>query len=289
MNKQTYAGRLLVRTFGTAVLGSAALGAYAFLIEPRWLQVTHTCIYLPGLPSALSGIRIALLTDFHAGHGTPLSLIRRACREAMSEQPHLIALTGDFTADDAQSYRPVLDALSSLDAPLGVYAVPGNHDYKVGIEMWHRQLAAYPKIVDLTNQAVIRTVEGARLCIAGVDDFDRGLPRLRELPLPEQRDCTILLAHNPDQAEFVRRAYDRVDLVLSGHTHGGQVRLPWIGALRNPAHRDDLYEAGLTQRPWTQVYVSRGVGTVNLPVRFLCRPEVAILELVGSASTSTPQ
>jgi predicted MPP superfamily phosphohydrolase len=278
---------LVVRAFGVAVLGSAALGAYAFLIEPGWLQVTHTRICLPGLPSALAGKRIALLTDFHAGNGTPLSLIRRACRKAMAERPHLIALAGDFAAHGSESYRPVLDALAALDAPLGVYAVPGNHEYKVGIEMWHRELAAYPRIIDLTNRAVIRTVEGARLCIAGVDDFDRGVPRLRELPPPDQRDCTILLAHNPDQAEFVRRAYDQVDLVLSGHTHGGQVRLPWIGALRNPAHRDDLYEEGLTRRPWTQVYVSRGIGTVNLPVRFLCRPEVAILELAGSPAPST--
>jgi predicted MPP superfamily phosphohydrolase len=72
-----------------------------------------------------------------------------------------------------------------------------------------------------------------------------------------------------------------VDLIVSGHTHGGQVRLPLVGALRNPAERDDLYEEGLRRRPWTQVYVSRGVGTVHIPVRFLCRPEVAILELTG--------
>jgi predicted MPP superfamily phosphohydrolase len=264
-----------------AGLGGVVLGAYAFLIEPRWLQVTHTRIYLPALPPALIGLRIALLADLHVGRGTPLSLIRRACQKAMAEHPDLIALSGDFVSDDIDSFGGVLKALACLDAPLGVYAVPGNHDHRADIKEWHRQFAADSKIIDLTNQAVIRVINGSRLCIAGVDDFSHGTPRLQQLPSPDQVDCTILLAHNPDQAEHLRGAHARVDLVLSGHTHGGQIRLPLIGALRNPARHDDLYEEGLHQRPWTQVYVSRGIGTTHLPVRFLCRPEVAILELTG--------
>ncbi len=286
VNRKPRTARRLI----TATLGAgAALGAYAFLIEPRWLEVTHTRIHLPGLHPPLAGLRIALLTDLHAGSGTPLSLIRRACQTAMAGHPDLIALTGDFAADNVGSFRPVLDILSGLNAPLGVYAVPGNHDYHVGIDRWHRQIAVYPGIVDLTNRAIIREVNGARLCIAGTDDFSRGNPHLEQIPSPEQQDCTILLAHNPDQAEHGRQVYDRVDLVLSGHTHGGQVRLPWIGALRNPVRHDEIYEEGLIQRPWTQVYVSRGVGTQRIPVRFLCRPEVAILHLAGSSSSSQPQ
>jgi predicted MPP superfamily phosphohydrolase len=266
----------------TGALGAGALAAYAFLVEPRWLEVTHPRIHLRGLPPSLEGLRIALLSDLHAGSGTPTSLIREACRSAMEEEPDLIALTGDFAADNARDFQEVLDALSCLDAPLGVYAVPGNHDYTVGIEAWYREIRAHPVIQDLTNTALLRTVKGARLCIAGVDDLSEGMPTLVELPPPEQRDLTVLLAHDPDQAERARRAYDQVDLVLSGHTHGGQVRLPWVGALRNPAEYEELYEEGLRRRPWTQVYTSRGVGTVHLPVRFLCRPEVAILELTGA-------
>jgi predicted MPP superfamily phosphohydrolase len=262
-----------------AALGAAALGAYAFLVEPQWLQTTRTRIHLRHLPAELEGLRIALLTDLHVGGGTPVALVRRACALAMQEAPHLIALTGDFAADDADGFSDVLRALSGLHAPLGVYAVPGNHDYIVGIDAWHRQVGGAAGITDLTNRAVVKEVDGARLCIAGVDDFSKGTPRLDALPPPDQRDFTVLLAHDPDQAERSRRGYDQLDLVLSGHTHGGQVRLPWIGALQNPAQREDLYEEGLRRRPWTQVYVSRGVGTVHLPVRFLCRPEVAILEL----------
>ena len=267
----------------SALAGAGALAAYAFLVEPRWLEVTRRKIHVRGLPHALEGLRIALLSDLHAGGGTPLSLIRHACHETMQARPDLIALTGDFAADDAPNFRAVLGAVACLDAPLGVFAVPGNHDYFVGIERWHREVDAHPVIENLTNRAVMRDVGGARLCVAGVDDFTFGRPSLESLPPRESRDVTILLAHDPDQAERARREDDVVDLVLSGHTHGGQVRVPLIGAIFNPARNDNLYEQGLRRRPWTQVYISRGVGTVHLPVRFLCRPEVAILELTGAA------
>jgi predicted MPP superfamily phosphohydrolase len=272
------AGRLLV----ASAVGAGALGAYALLVEPRWLEVTRTTIHLRGLPQGLEGLRIALLTDLHAGEGTSLGLIRRACRLTMREKPDLVALTGDFAADDAESFADVLEAIGCLRAPLGVYAVPGNHDHVVGIRTWNREVAAHPTITDLTNMALLRDVRGARLCIAGVDDLSKGTPQLDALPPPEMRETTILLAHDPAQAERARRAYDQVDLVLSGHTHGGQVRLPWLGAIRSPAARDKLYDEGLRRRPWTQVYTSRGVGTVHLPVRFFCRPEIAILTLTGA-------
>ena len=274
------------RTTKTVLAGAAAvagaLGAYAFLVEPRWLQVTRTRIHAKGLHPSLEGFTIALLTDLHVGEGTPLSLIRRACRLAMAQKPDLIAVTGDLVADDAPGFREVLEAIDCLAAPHGVYAVPGNHDHNVGIERWHRDVAEQRAVADLTNRAEVLDVRGARLCVAGVDDLSSGRPDLGVLPPPEERDFTLLLAHDPDQAEQARRVCDAVDLIVSGHTHGGQVRLPWVGALRNPAQRDDLYEEGLRRRPWTQVYTSRGVGTVHIPVRFLCRPEVAMLTLTAA-------
>lgn len=262
-----------------AATAAGALAAYAFLIEPRWLEVTHTRVPIAGLPEALEGLRIALLTDFHAGRGSSLRVAERACRLAMRERPHLIALTGDLSYDRASNFEHVMRALRCLEAPLGIHAVPGNHDYAVGIEKWRGAVRSRSRIRDLTNASVTLRVGDARLCVAGVDDESCGDPSLSSLPPPRERDVTILLAHDPDQAERSRRSYDDVDLILSGHTHGGQVRLPGVGSLINPARREDLYEEGLRRRPWTQVYVSRGVGTVHLPVRFLCRPEVAILVL----------
>ncbi|HKP75535.1 MAG TPA: metallophosphoesterase [Longimicrobiaceae bacterium] len=264
-----------------AAAAAGALVGYAFL-EPYWLEVTRTKIHARGLHPSLEGFTIALLTDLHVGEGTPLSLIRRACRLAMAERPDLIAVTGDLVADDAPGFREVLGAIQGLEAPYGVYAVPGNHDHRVGIDRFRRDMAEQDAVADMTNRAEVLDVEGARFCVAGVDDFSYGDPDLGVLPPPEARDFTLLLAHDPDQAEQARRVCDAVDLIVSGHTHGGQVRLPFVGAVKNPAERDDLYEEGLRRRPWTQVYTSRGVGTVRYPIRFLCRPEVAMLTLTGT-------
>lgn len=274
--------RTAIRWMGAAAAAAGVGAAYAFLVEPLWLQVTRTRIHVRGLHPDLEGFRIALLTDLHAGEGTPLWHIRRAARLAMRQRPDLIAVTGDLAADDAPSFAPVLRMLDELRAPQGVWTVPGNHDYTVGIERWRREVANQPNLRDLTNGAEVRRVGAARLCVAGVDDYSKGHPRLDALPPPEERDFTLLLAHDPDQAEKARREYDAVDLIVSGHTHGGQVRLPFVGALKNPAEFEELYEEGLRRRPWTQVYTSRGVGTVHIPVRFLCRPEVAVLELTGA-------
>jgi predicted MPP superfamily phosphohydrolase len=277
-----------IRTLAWAA-GGAALGAaaYARLIEPRWLQCTRTRLHFAELPAALEGLRIALLTDLHASRDTPAGLIERAVAAAQRERPDVVAITGDI-ADGEGNLERALDVLADLAAPLGVFIVPGNHDYcDVGIERWHDAVARRRSLIDLTNRARTVSVASAgdgevRLCIAGVDDLAEGRPDLSSLDEHAPRDFTILLAHNPDQAERARRAIDRVDLVLSGHTHGGQVRMPGVGAIINSAEHDDLYEAGVRRRPWTQVYTSRGIGTVHLPIRFMTRPEVAILELTGT-------
>jgi uncharacterized protein len=269
-------------TIGAAAI-AATLGAYAFLVEPRWLELKRVKVHIRDLHPDLEGFRIGLVTDLHAGRTTTLRTVRKACRLVMAESPAIVAVTGDLASKRLKSFRPVLDALSGLNPPLGVYAVPGNHDHKKGIELWHRELREFSKMVDLTNRTHTLQVGEARLCLAGVDDLARGNPSLEGLPHPDERSLTILLAHNPDQAEYARRAIDRIDLVLSGHTHGGQIRLPWLGPIRSSVEHGDLYEEGLRRRPWTQVYTSRGIGTVRVPARLLTRPEVSVLELTGAA------
>ncbi len=277
----------------TAVAAAAAAGAlafYAFVVEPRRLQVRRSTVEVRGLSPALSGLRIALLSDMHLGNGTSAQFIRRACRMAMAENPDLIALTGDFiSAHSKHTIAAAVEAVGGLSAPLGVYAVPGNHDHVHGIGAWHRALGEHPNLTDLTRRTLGLEKTGAPFGIAGVDDFETGDPRMCNVERPVGASLMILLAHNPDHAERLRSMPRAVDLVLSGHTHAGQVRLPFVGAVRNPATRDDLYESGLTRRPWTQVYVSRGIGTVHLPVRFMARPEIAIIEVVGSAEGTARQ
>jgi uncharacterized protein len=269
---------------------AAATALYASVVEPRFVQRTRTRLHFRRLPSALEGLRIALLADLHASPSTPAHLISRVVRLTNEARPDVIAIAGDLAEDEA-SLETVLDVLTGLDAPLGVFVVPGNHDYRdVGIERWHDAVARRPKLIDLTNRCRVvrvrrrrRTDDVAQLCIAGVDDLSHGRPRLDFLPTTERRDFTLLLAHHPDQAERARRALDSVDLVLSGHTHGGQVRLPFFGAIVNSAENPDLYDAGVRRRPWTQVYTSRGIGTTHLPIRFMARPEIALLTLTAAS------
>jgi len=263
-----------------AGVGAAAgvLGAYALLVEPNLIEVRRHRVHLRDLPSELEGLRIGLLTDLHAGRLTPTWRIRHAVRRLMASQPHLIAITGDFADRRRSDFAPAFDALRGVWAPYGVWAVPGNHDHAAGIDEWHRQMSAAGGIRDLTNRFVILDIGEARVCLAGVDDLEEGSPELR-LPGPADRDLTILLAHQPDQAERTRRGMDRVDLVLAGHTHGGQVRMPGVGPVER---KSEIYDEGLRRRPWTQVYTSRGVGTTLLPIRLGARPEVGLLELTGA-------
>jgi predicted MPP superfamily phosphohydrolase len=280
--------RVLSSALGALGLGLGA-AAYARFVEPRWIERTHTFVSVADLPPGLDGLRIALLTDLHASADTPIPRIRRACRSAMEVRPDVIALTGDFVSDYTAAWLPgVLAALDEeLEAPLGVWAVPGNHDHAAGIGQYFAAVGRQAGIHDLTNRAVRREHRGASVRIAGTDTAHAGHAHTAEaLHNAPPADFTLLLTHNPDLADDACRALGGVDLVVSGHTHGGQVRLPGVGALVNSANHEDVYEAGLVQRPWAQVYVSRGIGTVRLPVRFLCRPEVAILDVVRAASTA---
>ena len=263
---------------------SAGFGVYATMIEPRWLEVKRTRINARTLPFPFNGLRIALLTDLHVGRATPLALVSKAAALVMRQRPDLIAVTGDFTTDEKPDFEGVFNALSALAAPLGVYAVPGNHDHVAGIAGWRRAASRHKNIADLTNAYVMPERLGARLCIAGIDDYYEGSPEL-VLPAPAERDFTILLAHTPDQAERSRRLEDGVDLMLTGHTHGGQVNLPFIGTPVSSSNYPHLYGAGIRRRPWTQVYTSRGIGTI-VPIRFRSRPEVSILELSNAPRTA---
>lgn len=266
------------------LMAGAAL-AYSRWLEPRWLELKRVDIHVRDLPSDLEGFRIGLLTDMHASDRRSLGLVRRACTMLQREAPDMVAITGDFVRKQRPDFGPVVSALSALDPPLGIYSVPGNHDHLGGIGDWQRHVGRIPHLVDLTNRAKIVSVGRARLCIAGVDDLEHGKPTLSMLPPLEERDFTLLLAHNPEQAERSRRALDRVDLIVSGHTHAGQIRLPGVGPVRSSVQLRDLYDHGVRRRPWTQVYISRGLGTVRLPVRFLARPEATILRLTGVPRT----
>jgi hypothetical protein len=275
-NRRTFLRRSLRWGVRASVVGAAG---YAF--GNTWcIEVRRQTIALPNLPPAFEGKTIAVLADFHHGPFVGVSFIRGAADLAQSLAPDAIALVGDFGHGQQhldERLPPCLDALSALHAPLGVFAVPGNHDIaKVG-NAYDRAIRNTP-LTDLTNRAVRVTIGAESLWFAGVDDLWYGNPDLRAaLDGVPERAAVVLLSHNPDFAES--DPDPRVGLMLSGHTHGGQVYLPIVGAPWVPSRFGEKYVAGLVQGPATQVYVTRGIGETGVPLRLNCPPEINLLTL----------
>ena len=265
---------------GRRRLRSAAFtagGLYPFL-EAKWCRVVEQTIALPNLPDVFRGTRVALLTDIHHGPFVPLVYIRHVVEMTNSLKPDLVLLGGDYVSRSSRFIAPSIEALAGLEARLGRFAVLGNHDHWESAPATIRALAkANITLTDNTGFWIDRGESRLRVC--GVGDLwcDRQHPGAA-LGDSMDADAVIMLSHNPDFAETLEDR--RVGLLLSGHTHGGQVVVPGYGAPVVPSRYGQKYLHGLVRGPACQVFVSRGVGTVTPPVRLFCPPEVALLTLV---------
>ncbi len=249
--------------------------ARSALTEQFSLTIEHKQIRLRRLPQELDGFRIVQLSDIHHSPFTSREQIERAVATANSLQPDIVALTGDYVSKERQYAAPCAELLGTLRARHGVYAVLGNHDHWTDAALITDLFRAEGMTV-LVNQGMRFEKNDAAFWLAGVDDTMVGL---EDLPLAlagsSVDEFKLLLAHNP---VILRRAAQAgVDLVLSGHTHGGQVSLRSERSASGRPRRRLL--KGLARRGETQIYVTRGLGTVVLPVRFGCPPEVSLLEL----------
>jgi uncharacterized protein len=260
---------------------------YAFGLEPNWLDRTFHRIRLPRRNLTSGGVRILQLSDFHASHVVPFALIDKAVDLGLAAKPDVICLTGDFVTDaqafDEAEYTRILRRLSSA-AP--TFACLGNHDggiWSVKIGGFEdtsvvRGLLSAGNVSLLHNRSELLNVRGQSIRLAGVPDlWSRGIDGDRTFESARSGEPTVLLAHNPDtKDELADRPWD---VMLSGHTHGGQVLVPLVGTRFVPV-RDKRFIAGLKQWNGRQVYVSRGVGSVG-GVRVNCRPEVTVLDLTS--------
>lgn len=273
MTRRDFLNRLLKTTLSTGMAGST-LG----LAGTYCCTVTRQDVTMNGLSPAFEGFRIALLSDIHHSPWIPTTYIRQVVDLTNSLRPNLIALTGDFV-DNGKKWVPgCMRELSRLRAPSGVFAVLGNHDHHQRTAPVVRQGLASAGIGDLTNVGHDIFRGGESLRIGGTGDYWRE-KQLLDYPLAGIRrpQSVVLLQHNPDYVERIDD--DRIGLVLSGHTHGGQCILPLIGPPILPSRHGQKYASGLCQGPLAQVFVTRGVGTTFPPVRFGCPPEVALLTL----------
>ncbi len=265
-----------VRTSVTAIgVLCAAVILYAFAVEPYLVALHTVSVALPELGPRT--VRILHLSDLHMGSpGWRESRVRDLAGRC---QPDLIAFTGDLVSR-AQHVPEACGWLGNLSSLAPVYAVPGNYAYRVGGERYLSELSR-AGVVLLRNRAVQVRLDGAQFWLLGVDDPSSTRSRLEDAVAQIQgTGPRILLAHFPTIVE--QASYYGIELVLAGHTHGGQIRVPGIGAVfpfRTPLLK--RYQMGLYKLGDTTMYVTSGVGTTVIPARFLCRPEIVLLVLRG--------
>jgi len=260
-----------------ATVGLGCLG-YGFAVRDH-VEISRVPVKISELPGEFAGLTIAHLSDIHHGPFTGLDYINRCIEIVNGLKPDLIALTGDFIYGGRRYIEPCAELLRNLKARIGVYAVLGNHDYYASASHVARAIrdAGCNLLIDAQDRLEHR---GSKLCLLGVDDLSYGDTNfyglMRQLPKDMR---TIVFSHNPDFIEeFAIREY-HMDFMTSGHTHGGQIRLPLIGAPHISSSYGQRYARGLRHKGSMQVYTTRGIGTVVLPSRFDCPPEIAMYTL----------
>jgi len=245
--------------------------------EERRVAVTQATLKLRQWSSAFDGLTIAFLTDLHCSPWTPPDFLAQVIAQTNQLKPDVILLGGDYVTQNTNYVPAVVEVLSALKAPSGVYFVLGNHDHRAAPELIRNALTKIG-FVDVDNSGQWLTCGDARLRIAGVGDLRRDHQDLRAaLSDATEQDAVILLSHNPDYAMTL--SDPRVRLVLSGHTHGGQIILPRIGPPVTNSMYGSRLLSGLIHFGTFQLYVSRGIGTVGLPLRYNCPPEITLLTL----------
>lgn len=255
----------------------SATAAYARLIEPYNYWVSETDIFIRDLPQAFEGFRITQLTDIHHSRILGISEVRRVVNFAQQTKPDMFVLTGDYSTTYRRYIEPCAEALSTLSAPEGVWAVLGNHDHYTDPELTTRALQRH-HIAVLNNAHTTLQRRSDSLQLSGIDDWSwNATDWARAFSGLKTNAATILLSHQPAVLDFEQTK--NVSLILSGHTHGGQLNFPFLGAPARLFTQDLRYARGLFQRGETQLYVSTGTGVIGLPLRFGVRPEIAVLRL----------
>lgn len=255
----------------------SASSAYARLIEPYNYSVVELDVLIRNLPAAFEGFRIAQLTDVHHSRIVGIGEIERVVKITLRTNPDLIALTGDYTTSYRRYIEPCAEALGQLHAKEGVWAVLGNHDHYTDSELTTRALERH-HITVLNNQNTTIRRGSDAIQLSGIDDSSWAAANwIRALNGLDERKPTVMLSHQPIVLEY--EPAEKVALILSGHTHGGQINLPLLGAPARFLTKDLKYAHGLFRRGDTQLYVSSGTGVIGLPVRFGVRPEIAVLRL----------
>ena len=278
MPKDPFTRRDFLRGLVAAPLVAvSATAAYARLIEPYNYLISETDIFIRDLPHAFEGFRITQLTDIHHSRILGIDEVRRVVNLAQQTRPDMFVLTGDYSTSYRRYIEPCAEALSGLSAPEGVWAVLGNHDHYTDPELTTRALQR--RHIAVLNNANTTLRRGSdEIQLSGIDDWTwNGTDWVKAFAGLKTNTPTILLSHQPRVLDFEQTK--DVSLILSGHTHGGQLNFPLLGAPARLFTTDLRYARGLFRRGETQLYVSTGTGVIGLPLRLGVQPEIAVLRL----------
>lgn len=282
--------RAVVRSFARGILVLAALVIPAWLLlawlEARSVRVERRTIRDPRVPAALHGTVLAFAADVHAGPIFGETRVRHLVRTINAEKPSLILLGGDYVGGNANGAAKFYPHISGLEAPLGIFAVLGNHDTWEGVEQARAGFAAAGITVLENDQARFETGDGS-LVIAGLEDEWTGQPDATTLTSGVgNADFGVLVAHNPDSLESVLSRRDNPwALMLAGHTHGGQVAGFYWLLPRKPSRFGARFKGGWSAEGGVPLLVSNGVGAVTVPLRFLAPPQIHIITLERGRSS----
>lgn len=261
-----------------ASTSASALGN-AFLIEPKLCSITQHSVTLPNCPPALRGLKLVVLGDFHFKPSTNLDFVRKIVAQTNSLQPDLILLVGDYIDYDLHVLPRLLDELRHLRAQHGIFGCLGNHDRWAATATEYKHSFQHTGIRLLVNENIQLSIHGERLFLAATDCIWGGQPDPEATLSGIPRNAPLItLVHEPDYFDTMVQ-HHRAHLQLSGHTHGGQCRVPLIGYSPIKVKYGKNYIYGRFQCGDSQLFVTRGIGTTSLPVRFSCRPEIAQLTL----------
>lgn len=278
------------RMFGSALaIGGTMAGGYYYSheIEPKMLDITRHNISSPLLPKEFNGFKIVQFSDTHLGFQYTLDQLQALMVNINQLEPDMIVFTGDLM-DNPNEFKEtdqIIQALTKLQAPFGKFAVYGNHDHGGYGSDIYRKIIEDAEFTLLVNESKsVTLLNGSTIHIAGVDDSMLGHPDIESAinGLPES-SYTILLSHAPDLAS--KASNYNIQLQLSGHSHGGQIQIPFYGPVVTPPHGEEypegFYHLGANQG--LTLYVNRGLGTTRLPFRFLSKPELTLFTLITEA------
>jgi uncharacterized protein len=259
---------------------------YAHQIEPRMLKVNSHAIKHVDIPKSFDGFKIVQFSDTHLGFQYDLNQFKKMLIQISNLKPDIIFFTGDLM-DAPNQYQyadEIMPLLKNLEAPFGKYSIYGNHDHGgYGSDIYKNIMELSDFKLLLNDSAQIQLLDGSSIYVLGIDDAMLGRPNFESaIENVPKNSYKILLSHAPDLAD---QAVDfGVQLQLSGHSHGGQIQIPFVGALITPPfakkYREGFYEIETSEFPLT-LYVNRGIGTTRLPFRFLSKPELTIFTLIS--------